>query len=200
MYVVLHKIYTYTFTFYGKYDKIVLVIRMEIWKDIENFEGFYQISNFGRVKSLKKWCGNKHLSKWIDSEKILKPTDNGRGYLIIAFNTNGKKKNYYIHRLVATHFLNKPINKNIVNHKDYNKHNNNVNNLEWCTQKENIKYSINNMKHRKNITHSNTGERYICYRKKTKVYRVIIDKKEYGSFKTLEEAKIIRDKILNEVI
>lgn len=172
---------------------------MEIWKDIKNYEGIYQVSNYGNVRSFKKWCGNNHLKKWVNETSILKATDNGNGYLIVRLNKYGTRKNFYIHRLVATYFLDNPSNKNIVNHKDYNKYNNNVSNLEWVTQKENVNYSIKNMKHRKLITHSNTNEKYITFRASKNVYRVIIDKKEYGSFKTIKEAIIKRNEVLGVI-
>ena len=89
--------------------------------------------------------------------------------------------------------------KKIINHKDFNKHNNNVTNLEWVTQKENVIYSLEHYKGRKKITHSNTGEKYITYRDSKQVFRVIIDKKEYGSFKNLHEAIKKRDEILKGV-
>lgn len=173
---------------------------MEVWKDIKNYEGLYQISNCGNVRSLKKWSGNKHLKKWIDEISILKGTDNGKGYLIVGLKKEGIRKNFFIHRLVATYFLENPLNKKVVNHKDFNKHNNNVNNLEWVTQKENVNYSIESMKHKKSVTHSNTNEKYISFRASKAVYRVIIDKKEYGTYKTLEDAIKKRDSILKEVI
>lgn len=160
----------------------------EIWKDIKGYEGLYQVSNYGRIKS------------FIKDEKILSFCDNGNGYLYITLRKNGIRKNYYIHRLVATYFLENPFNKNVVNHKDFNIKNNNADNLEWVTQYENVIYSISNMKKRKSITHSNTGEKYISYRASKKLYRVIIDKKEYGSFKNLQEAINKRDEILKAVI
>lgn len=171
---------------------------MEIWKDIKNYEGLYQISNLGNVKSLVKWDVNKN--DFIKSDNILTPNDNGKGYLIIGLRKNRVRKMFYIHRLVAIHFLENPDCKNFINHKDFNKHNNNIDNLEWVTQKENVNYSVDNMKHKKSVTHSNTNEKYISYRASNGRYRVVIDKKEYGTFKTLEDAIKKRDSILKEVI
>ena len=154
---------------------------MEIWRDIAGYEGLYQISNKGNIKNLKK---------------LLTPTDNGNGYLIIGLSKNGKRKNYYVHRLAASAFINNPDNKPVVNHKDHNIKNNNINNLEWVTQKENVNYSIKRMCHPKSITRTNTGEKYISYRASRGLYRVIINKKEYGTYKTLKEAIIKRDSII----
>ena len=158
----------------------------EIWKDIQGYENIYQISTFGRVKSLRK---NKIMS-----------LNKRNGYYQICLRKNGKRKNRQVHRLVAEAFISNPLNKKIVNHKDYDPLNNNFKNLEWCTQKENVNWSICNMKHRKSITHTNTGEKYIYYRKTNNKYRVVVDKKEYKSCLTLKEAIKERDKILNEKI
>lgn len=108
---------------------------MEEFKDIEGFEGLYQISNQGRVKSL----ANDKTKK----EKILKSGKNKDGYLLINLWKNGKVKNYRVHRLVAQAFLPNPNNLSEVNHKDENKTNNNVNNLEWCDRQYNAEYSQN---------------------------------------------------------
>lgn len=118
----------------------------EIWKDIKGYEGKYQISNYGRVKSLN--YRNTH------KEKILTSFDNGNGYLHIGLrNGNIKKDQRYIHRLVAETFINNPDNLPCVNHKDENKQNNFVwinddgsvdfdkSNLEWCSYKYNLQYS-----------------------------------------------------------
>ena len=99
----------------------------KIWKPIIGYENLYKINNYGEVLSLR-------------SNKILKPNNNGIGYLIIQLCKNGKRKNYLIHRLVAEHFLDNPNNLPEVNHKDEDKSNNFVNNLEWCKHKYNMNY------------------------------------------------------------
>ena len=102
----------------------------EIWKDIKDYEGHYQVSNLGRVKSIK-----------FGKEIILKQHINIKGgYYYVCLLKNGKHKNYYVHRLVAEAFL--PITDNLpqVNHKDENKLNNSVDNLEWCDAKYNINF------------------------------------------------------------
>ena len=168
----------------------------EIFKDIKGYEGLYKISNKGRVKALTAWSGNYYKAKYINKEKILTPTDNGKGYLIIGLCKRGKRKNFYIHRLVAEAFIKNPNNLPQVNHIDYDKTNNNVNNLEWISQAENIKYSVVNMRGKKHKSHTNTGEQNITYRASKKRYRVTIKQKEYGSYKTLQEAIAKRDAIL----
>ena len=165
----------------------------EIWKDIKGYEGFYQISNLGRVKSLKKWSVNDRA--FVSNESLLTPWNNGNDYLVVSLSYNNKRKNHYIHRLVAEHFIDNPYEYSQVNHKDYNKRNNNVNNLEWCTAKYNRIYSQCNFP--KRIKHpTNTGEYYISKRKG--VYRITIDKKEYTGCSTLEDAIKKRDEILRE--
>jgi len=87
-----------------------------------------------------------------------------------------------------------------VNHIDFNRDNNNVNNLEWCTPKQNTYHSRENMKKQKTKTNSNTGEKYITYSKSRNKYRIIINKKEYKATNTLEEAILKRNAILKEVV
>ena len=116
----------------------------EVWKDIKGYEGLYQVSNLGRIKSLERevWNGYKVFLK---SEKILKPKSNSKdGYLRIALSKNGKVKDKLIHRLVAEEFIPNPNNLPQVNHKDENKNNNYVTNLEWCDSKYNANYGTRN--------------------------------------------------------
>lgn len=101
----------------------------EIWKDIKGYEGLYQVSNFGNVKSLK--C-----------DIILKPNLTRKGYLITSLCKNKIRKAYSIHRLVAKSFIPNIENKPQVNHIDGNKQNNKVTNLEWVTNSENMKHAF----------------------------------------------------------
>ena len=118
-------------------------MKNEVWKDIRGYEKYYQISNLGRVRSLDRIIKDEKNNRTFNIKgKIITPTDNGNGYLIIGLRKNGKRNNKYIHRLVAEAFLDKCDGQEYINHIDFNKKNNNISNLEWCTQKENINYSI----------------------------------------------------------
>ena len=112
----------------------------EIWKDVENYEGLFQVSNFGRVRSMNKileLCDDRVRRV---KGKILK-TSIIRGYECITFYHNNKSKTFKVHRLVAQAFIPNPKNLPQVNHIDENKLNNLVSNLEWCTAKYNNDYS-----------------------------------------------------------
>ena len=108
----------------------------EIWRPIKGYEGLYEVSNLGRIKSL---VNNKGQYR----EKILNPII-GHGYYRVILCKNGIKKNYSVHRLVAEAFLPNTDNLPQINHKDENKSNNNVNNLEWCDAKYNCNYGTRN--------------------------------------------------------
>lgn len=115
-------------------------MKNEIWKDIKNYEGYYQISNFGRVRSLDRLIiysnGKRRIHKGI-LKKLFLDKD---GYKIINLWKNGISECVRVHRLVAIHFIPNPDNLPVINHKDENPQNNNVENLEWCDVKYNNNY------------------------------------------------------------
>lgn len=117
---------------------------IEQWRDIQDYEGLYQISNLGRVKSCERICktGNG-LGEHLLPEKLLK-LSLVKGYLQIALHKEGKYKYYKVHRLVAQTFIPNPDNKEQVNHIDGNKQNNCIDNLEWVTGKENMLHASKN--------------------------------------------------------
>lgn len=103
----------------------------EVWKDVPGYEGLYQASNIGRIKSIT-----------YRTEHILKPATHRCGYLWVIL-TNGKiRKTLYVHRLVCLAFIGNPENKETVNHKDGVRNNNHVSNLEWATMAENTKHAF----------------------------------------------------------
>ena len=118
---------------------------MEIWKSIKGYEGLYEVSNTGRVKSCERVCIYKDGRKRLYFGQILKLHKRKEGYLQVGLRDESKLlKQYLVHRLVAEAFLENPLNKPEVNHIDCNKQNNNVNNLEWCTPKENSIHASKN--------------------------------------------------------
>lgn len=117
----------------------------EEWRDIKGYEGKYQISNLGRVKTLRRKVKSPALKNGYRflSEKIHKPCDNGRGYKYACFRIDGGKVSHkYIHTMVAEAFLDRGPDHTEVNHIDANKSNNIASNLEWCTRKENMDHAI----------------------------------------------------------
>lgn len=116
----------------------------EEWQDIDGFEGLYQVSNLGRIKScdriVEKRYKNGIIVKCPIKEKILNQHMNNKGYSIICLYKNGKSYHKLTHRLVAENFIPNPNEYLEVNHKDENKHNNIVDNLEWCNRRYNNNY------------------------------------------------------------
>ena len=106
---------------------------MEHWKAISGYEGLYEVSDLGRVRSLK-----------YGKEKILKPGKTHGGYLMIGLRKDGHMKYLLVHRLVAKAFIPNPNNLETVNHKDETKTNNTVSNLEWMSREDNINYGTHN--------------------------------------------------------
>lgn len=113
------------------------MIISEVWEDVKGFEGLYQVSNFGNVKSLPKLLSRLGKSQFMTKVKILKPGYDKDGYLHVGLFKDKKAHRNKVHRLVAMAFIDNPENKPEVNHIDGNKQNNNVWNLEWCTKSEN---------------------------------------------------------------
>ena len=103
---------------------------METWKAIDGYDGLYEVSDLGRVKSL-----------WYGKEKILKPQNGAPGYLQVGLHKDGQKKVLLIHRLVAEAFIPNPNNLETINHKDEVKTNNVSSNLEWMSRADNVAYS-----------------------------------------------------------
>ena len=115
---------------------------VEIWKDVVGYEGLYKVSNLGNVMSFKH-----------KKPKLLKPRKDSKGYLqILLSNHNKSIKNFLIHRLVAQAFLPNPNNYPVINHKDENKTNNRVSNLEFCTQQYNTTYGTAQERRAKKLT------------------------------------------------
>ena len=109
---------------------------METWKTIAGYEGLYQVSNLGRVKSLNY----NHTG----IERILMSRKNRGGYLYVNLHKDGQRKTITVHRLVATAFISNPRNLETINHKDEVKTNNTVSNLEWMSIKDNNNYGTRN--------------------------------------------------------
>jgi hypothetical protein len=131
---------------------------IEIWKDIEGYEGMYQVSNMGRVRSLDRVKPNS--GGQIAKGHILPHSDNRHGYRFVSLWKFNKGRRFYVHRLVASAFIPNPNNFPIINHKDEDKSNNRHDNLEWCTQKYNINYG-NHMKRLKESYIANGNNRPI---------------------------------------
>ena len=137
----------------------------EVWKDIEGYDGAYQVSNMGRVKSVARLTTRPcqyGVREYRIPEKVLRQRMNGSGYLCVNLHHDGKQVTEMIHRLVALHFCKGYADGMVVNHIDEVKTNNRADNLEWMTQKENNNYGTGiarRKKHPKQVVQmSMTGE------------------------------------------
>ena len=130
---------------------------METWKSIAGYEGLYEVSDLGRVKSL-----------WYGKEKILKPQKNTGGYLHVDLYKDGKVKHTLVHRIVADTFIPNPNNLKTVNHKDEIKSNNSASNLEWMSLEDNLNYGTHNKRvSEANINHPSLSKKVKMLEKKT---------------------------------
>lgn len=152
----------------------------EIWKPIKGYEGYYEVSNLGRVRRLDRYdygCGYARFYKG----GILKSLCGSNGYLHVMLCRDGTRLTKSVHRLVATTFIPNPENLPQVNHKDEDKSNNTVTNLEWCSSKYNMNYGTKNRR---------------C--NDTKIKRGLVDSDTVGS--TPEESKKLYNEKHKEVI
>ena len=164
-----------------KYEEDLIKLNVEVFRSINGYNN-YAISTFGRVKNTK-------------TGKILKGSDNGRGYLKCNLCEDGIRKTYHIHRLVANAFINNPDDKLCVDHKDNNKANNHVSNLRFATSKENNQNS--------SIRLDNTSKvKGVHFHKRVKKWhaQITIDgiRIHIGYYDDLEDAKIARVNRANE--
>lgn len=137
----------------------------EVWKDIDGYDGYYQVSNMGRVRSVDRIVNGR----WGDTFRkgiVLKQKTNNKGYKMVDLHKDGKPKTYQVHRLVAESFIPNPNNNPIINHKDENKLNNHVDNLEFCTQSYNINYGTRNERSaEKNTNHPSRSKPVLQFTK-----------------------------------
>ena len=167
-----------------------------MWKDIPGYEGLYQASDMGEIKSIRRWVNNGQPSGRYVEEKILKPVLSGRGYEQVMLRKNGKSVHQYVHRLVALTFLANPSNKKAINHKDGNKRNNSVNNLEFVSYSENNYHAYaNGLK----------GKGELFYNSKLSSENVMFIRNTYPKLNYNQLAKLfnvsratIRDVVLNK--
>lgn len=174
----------------------------EQWKPVSGYEGLYEVSNLGNVRSTERTLSC--VSRWGSqanrkySQSMLNKHLIGDGYYAVVLSNRGEKKTKYVHRLVADAFCEKEEGKNIVHHKDENKQNNCYLNLEWTDYFGNLHCSIGSYKHSHNAPLPSTGYKYIC---KTKSGRREYFKVRVGKFqktcKTIEEALSAREVFLN---
>lgn len=113
---------------------------MEIWKDVTGYEGLYQVSSMGRVRSVMRVVSKTNCTQKLNG-KILSLTTNSHGYIAVSLHKNKKRKTMKLHRLVAIEFVVNKYNKQYINHIDGNKTNNMPSNLEWATPSENNQHA-----------------------------------------------------------
>lgn len=148
---------------------------MEIFKEIDGYEGNYLISNYSNVYSIKK-----------GKLKIMKPFKAARGYIIIDLSINGNRKSHYLHRLMALHFIENPNNYPDVNHIDHDKTNNNLSNLEWVNTRENVSHDIIKKNNSDKLLGASWYPPYNKYRSRIRIENKNI---HLGYFNTKEEAQ-----------
>ena len=163
----------------------LMIIKMEDnieqWKDIEGYEGIYQISNFGIVKSVSRYIKNKHNTLTLTKEKIMKLCNDKDGYKLVSLMKNGNSKTCRVHFLVSKVFLNKKTNESdVIDHINNIKYDNRVCNLQYISLRENVSKDRKNKNNFLGIYKN--GNKFSA--------KIIIDgvRKYLGTFNTPEEA------------
>ena len=174
----------------------------EVWKDIPNYEGYYQISNLGRIKSVARKV--KYQNSYRNVKEKLKKTFIGKqGYERVELSKNGKIKKYNVHRIVANVFISNPLNKETVNHINGIKTDNRVENLEWATRSENELHAYK-IGLAKNSEKQRNVARLYCKENKIKsIIQLDLDGnfiKEWKSAKEVEEKINISRKNISQCI
>lgn len=161
----------------------------EVWKDVVGYEKYYQVSNEGRVRSLDRLTNNVN-GCFVRKGRVLKQGVNRTGYnFVMLTDKDGKVKNCKVHRLVAITFIENPFNKKTVNHKDGNKTNNLLDNLEWATYSENMQHAVDN------------GLKRDCFKNKKVAKLTLNDEviEVYNSLKQAAEMNGINSKTISKV-
>ena len=164
----------------------------EEWRDVSGYEGIYQVSNMGHVRTFRRKDGLVGY-KISDEPRLLSLVSNGNGYIYVSLTKDTVRKNHYVHRLVAEAFIGDIPKGCVINHLDYDKSNNASENLEIVSQRDNVLYSSVNMRKPK----KRTGDYYIVDRGGR--YEVTVKLKYVGSYKTIEEARRARDEYINKI-
>ena len=145
----------------------------EVWRDVPGFEGHYQVSNYGNVKSLERNVKHPKIGKMHIKGRILKQSNASKGYKQVCLNLSGKTKIFRVHRLVAMAFIENPEGLETVNHIDGNKGNNHVSNLEWCSVADNLRHaSVNGLMDHSSVTGSKNVNSVLD---EGKVYKMMTD-------------------------
>lgn len=181
----------------------------EVWKPVLGYEGYYEVSNLGRVRSVPRTRAvkNRYGGTNLRTDKgcDVSLVDHGNGYLYVTLNKDGRKVNHFAHRLVALAFCDGYNEGLVVDHIDKNRRNNHCDNLEWVTQRVNVIRSVDAMRKPKSVCKpTNTGEKYIsliCRMGRKPVYRVSVRRLGVDKqFTCLQDAIAYRNEVMKDAI